>query len=42
METQRKYADFDVVLLEGVGHYPMVERPVTFAARLREVLAGLK
>ena len=42
VETQRKYADFDVVLLEGVGHYPMVERPVTFAARLREVLAGLK
>jgi len=39
--VNRNYADFDAVLMEGVGHYPMVERPATFAARLREVLDGL-
>jgi pimeloyl-ACP methyl ester carboxylesterase len=40
--TNRKYADFDAVLIDGVGHYPMIERPLTFSARLREVLASLR
>ena len=38
----RKHGDFDAVLLEGVGHYPMVERPDAFNARLREVIAPLR
>jgi pimeloyl-ACP methyl ester carboxylesterase len=40
--TNRKYADFDAVLMEGVGHYPMIERPLSFVARLRETLATLR
>ncbi len=35
------YADFDAVRLQGVGHYPMLERPAEFNARLREVLAEM-
>lgn len=27
IETNRKYADFDATLMEGVGHYPQLERP---------------
>jgi pimeloyl-ACP methyl ester carboxylesterase len=42
VETNRRYADFDAVLLQGVGHYPMIERPFEFAVRLREVLSGLR
>lgn len=41
IETNRKYADFDAVIMKGVGHYPMLEKPAEFNARLREVLAKL-
>ena len=41
VDRNRTYADFDAVLLEGAGHYPMVERPASFTARLREVLDAL-
>lgn len=41
IETNRKYADFDAVIMEDVGHFPMLERPVAFNARLREMLQGL-
>jgi pimeloyl-ACP methyl ester carboxylesterase len=41
VDVNRRYADFDAVLLEGVGHYPMVERPASFTARLREVIEAL-
>jgi pimeloyl-ACP methyl ester carboxylesterase len=41
VETNRKYADYDAVLMDGVGHYPMLERPSEFNARLREVVAAL-
>jgi pimeloyl-ACP methyl ester carboxylesterase len=41
VETNRKYADYDAVIMEGVGHFPMLERPAEFNARLRQVLAGL-
>jgi hypothetical protein len=27
VETNKKYADFGAVTLEGVGHYPMLEKP---------------
>jgi pimeloyl-ACP methyl ester carboxylesterase len=41
VDRNRTYADFDAVLLDGAGHYPMVERPASFTARLREVLDAL-
>jgi pimeloyl-ACP methyl ester carboxylesterase len=41
IETNRKYAQIDAVLMEGVGHCPMLEKPAEFNARLREVLAKL-
>jgi pimeloyl-ACP methyl ester carboxylesterase len=40
--TNRKYADFDAVLLDGVGHFLMLEKPAEFNAKLREVLAPFK
>lgn len=36
IETNRKYADFDATLMEGVGHYPQLERP----AELNRLLLG--
>lgn len=39
--TNRKYCDFDVVKMEGVGHYPMIERPEEFHAVLATVVASL-
>lgn len=41
VETNRKYADYDAVLMAGVGHYPQLERPAEFNERLFEVLAEL-
>jgi sigma-B regulation protein RsbQ len=38
IERNRRHADFDAVLVEGVGHFLMLERPTEFNARLREVL----
>jgi pimeloyl-ACP methyl ester carboxylesterase len=38
VETNKKYADFGAVIVEGVGHYPMLEKPVDFNRRLRVVL----
>jgi pimeloyl-ACP methyl ester carboxylesterase len=37
--SNRKYGDFDAVLMEGVGHYLQLERPGEFNAKLREILA---
>ena len=33
-ETNRKYADFAVVMMQGTGHYPMLERPDEFNGHL--------
>lgn len=41
VETNRKYADFDAVLMEGVGHYPQLERPEEFNRELLAVLEEL-
>lgn len=41
VEANRKYADFDVVLISDVGHYIQLERPAFFNQRLRETLAEL-
>jgi sigma-B regulation protein RsbQ len=42
VEANQRYADFDVVLLERVGHFPMLERPDELNARLRALLAQLE
>jgi len=39
--TNKKYADFGVVTIEGVCHYPMLEKPDEFNRKLREVLKEL-
>jgi pimeloyl-ACP methyl ester carboxylesterase len=39
VETNKKYADFGAVTIDGVGHYPMLERPDEFNRILRDVLA---
>jgi pimeloyl-ACP methyl ester carboxylesterase len=36
--ANKKYADYDAVLIDAVGHYPMVEKPAEFNQKLREVL----
>lgn len=41
IETNRKYADFDAVLIENVGHYIQLERPEELNALLRETLEDL-
>ncbi|HOB33352.1 MAG TPA: alpha/beta hydrolase [Verrucomicrobiota bacterium] len=41
IETNRKYADFDAVLIPDIGHYPMLENPSEFNRKLREVLNDL-
>jgi pimeloyl-ACP methyl ester carboxylesterase len=42
IEGNRRYADFDAVLLDGVGHYPHLEKPAQFNADLHRVLANLR
>jgi pimeloyl-ACP methyl ester carboxylesterase len=40
LEANRRHAvDIDVVVMEGVGHFPMIEQPEAFNAQLRAVLA---
>jgi pimeloyl-ACP methyl ester carboxylesterase len=41
VDTNRKYADFDAVLMEGVGHYPHMSRPEEFNPLLLEAIAEL-
>jgi pimeloyl-ACP methyl ester carboxylesterase len=41
VEANRKYADFDAVLMEGVGHYLHLERPAEFNALLIQTLERL-
>ena len=41
VETNRRHGDFEVVLLDGAGHYPMLEIPEVFEAELRGVLERL-
>jgi pimeloyl-ACP methyl ester carboxylesterase len=36
--VNKKYADYDAVLIEAVGHYPMLEKPKEFNEKLRSVL----
>lgn len=42
VEVNRKHApSFEVTLMEGVGHFPHVERPAEFQAHLRRVIQTL-
>lgn len=41
VKTNKKYADFDAVTIDEVGHYPMLEKPKEFNDKLRGVLAAL-
>ena len=38
VEINKKYADYNAVLIDAVGHYPMLEKPAEFNQKLREVL----
>ena len=38
IKTNKKYADYDAVIIESVGHYPMLEKPAEFNEKLRGVL----
>ncbi|HEX5139078.1 MAG TPA: alpha/beta fold hydrolase [Planctomycetota bacterium] len=42
VDVNRKYGDFDVVLMEGVGHFPMLEKPKEFNEKLAEQLKKLE
>ena len=39
--VNKKYADYDVVLIQNVGHYPMLEKPTEFNAKLHGVLKDI-
>jgi pimeloyl-ACP methyl ester carboxylesterase len=42
VEVNRKYApQFDVVIIKGTGHYPMLEDPARFNQMLADILRGL-
>lgn len=42
VETNRRYADYDAVIMEGVGHFLQLERPEEFNAHLRDLLAEIQ
>jgi pimeloyl-ACP methyl ester carboxylesterase len=42
VEVNRRHAvSFEVILMEGVGHYPQIERPAEFQRHLRQVVGEL-
>jgi len=41
VEANRKYANFDGVLMKGVGHFPMLEKPGEFNGHLRGILSQI-
>jgi pimeloyl-ACP methyl ester carboxylesterase len=41
IESNRKYADFDAMLMEGVGHYPHMTRPDEFNPLLLQTIESL-
>jgi len=43
LEVNRKYApQFDVTIIKGTGHYPMLEAPTQFNAMLTDILRQMK
>lgn len=41
VENNRRYADYDAVLVPDAGHFVMLEAPDTFNAKLKGILAAL-
>jgi len=41
VETNRRYADFDATLIEGVGHYLLLEKPAEVDRALRAALGQI-
>lgn len=41
VETNRRYADFDAQIMEGVGHFPMLETPRAFNELLLQAIEEL-
>jgi pimeloyl-ACP methyl ester carboxylesterase len=41
-DVNKKYADFDAVILESTGHFPMLEKPTEFNDKMRGVLKGFE
>jgi pimeloyl-ACP methyl ester carboxylesterase len=41
MEGNRTPADSDAVIIDGVGHYPILQRPDEFIPLLAEILGRL-
>ncbi|MGA8890584.1 MAG: alpha/beta hydrolase [Anaeromyxobacteraceae bacterium] len=41
MGNNRKHGNYDATFLDGVGHYPMLERPVEFNRRLEAAVAEI-
>jgi pimeloyl-ACP methyl ester carboxylesterase len=37
-DINKKYADYEVVVIDDVGHYPMLEKPEEFNKKLKDVL----
>ena len=42
VEINRKYADFDADIMDGVGHFLLLEQPEEFNARLRGAIAEIE
>jgi pimeloyl-ACP methyl ester carboxylesterase len=41
IETNRKYGDFDAILIDGVGHFMQLERPEAFNKELKVAIEEL-
>jgi Predicted hydrolases or acyltransferases (alpha/beta hydrolase superfamily) len=41
VEVNKKYADFDAIEMEGVGHFPMLERPEEFNSKFQQALDAI-
>lgn len=42
LAVNKKYADFDAVIIDGVGHFPQLEKPERFNETLKKVLERLE
>lgn len=41
VEVNRKYADFEVIEMTGVGHFPMLEKPQDFNVKLDQAIESV-
>jgi pimeloyl-ACP methyl ester carboxylesterase len=42
VETNRKYADFDAVIMDNVGHFVQLEKPAELNEKLRAIIRSIK